>query len=460
LTHPIAVRSQARLAGLAALAALSLSIAHPGHAAVALGDSAHHITRVHWKLSNGMNVILQHIPDGRAISITVGYPGGSDQDPPARTGLAALLAELQFTAAAGDVPERNARDLTSQRPAGHEAKVARCFTLFSEVATRAQFPGVLHQVAERMRGVQVTPASLSAARDAARLRYHAQFEETVDVALYYEALERASGRDEAAVRRMGALPDLDRVTVAEVEPLLARAFSSRNAVVSVAGNLEGLELRPILEHEFGPLAGGTPPPLPPIRAAHPVSDVSKRAGLAAPAGVLGIQAPALTDSTHPAFYVAAVILGTQSLSTWGQPRPPLTSRFQYSVLEDPDLIRFYPPVPATARTGQDVADSFNGTLGSMDNLIVDDDSADLFREGLDWLVGGPLPERLLGHMRTESWSLILLSTSIVERELRGGDTFWDEYRHRLSKTAAPDIGYWLSWMRDPKKQAALLLIPG
>ncbi|HTM57576.1 MAG TPA: insulinase family protein, partial [Candidatus Udaeobacter sp.] len=456
-------RRLAPLAPIASLVAL-LSIAGVapqarGQTRVALGVHADTLSSVNWTLSNGMHVVAQHIPDAIGIAITVGYPGGSDQDPSARGGLAALLAELEFTSAAGDVPERARREMKSLRPLGADIHVGRCFTLFTEVANRAQFAGVLHQVVTRMRGVQVTPSVLSAAIETQRTLLRDQYLGNADVALYNEVAERAAGADDAALRRLTGLTGIEHLTVRDVAPLLAQNFSSRNAVVALTGNLEGIDLRAVLEREFASVPGGAPPPLPKARPEHAISVEVARPGVARPVGVLGVFAPAMTDSSYPAFYLASLIIGAQANVQWGDPVAPLTSRFQYSAVEDPDLVRFYPPLTLQDRTAKSVGESFGTSIGREDNLVVSDDIIAQLRFGVGWLIGGPINDQALNHIRTQSYPLILCSVGIAERELRGGEAFWGPFRARVERVGAPDLIYWLSYMRDPKLQAKLIYLP-
>ena len=425
----------------------------------ALGASADSVTRATWTLSNGTRVVAQHIPRGFGISISVGYPGGSDQDPAGRGGLAALLAELEFMSAAGDVPERTRREMTSLRPLGADVHVGECFTLFTEVANRAQFYGVLHQVVTRMRGVQVTPAGVTAALATVRGHYHDQYLGAPDLALYNQMRDRATGLDDAALRQLATVAGLEKLTAKDLAPQVAKAFPSNRAVIAIAGNLDGMDVRAALEHELTGVAGGPPGALPPARRLQPFSLGTTRAGLARPIGGIGIFAPAFTDSTHPAFFLAALIVGAQGNTQWGDPVPPMTSRFQYSVIEDPDLMRLYPPMTLQDRTPEAVAQSFTSTLGRQDNLVVQDDIMEQLRYGVEWLIGGRLNDAVLNHMRTDGLSLILLSTNIAERELRGGEAFWSVYRARAEKVGVPDLVWWLAYMSDPKLEARLVFVP-
>ncbi|MGH7741957.1 MAG: hypothetical protein ACRENS_08040, partial [Candidatus Eiseniibacteriota bacterium] len=401
---------QLALATLGILAAATLTHS-PAHAsgALALGASADSATRASWALANGIHVVAQHVPEAQAISISVGYPGGSDQDPADQPGLALLLGELQYMSAAGEVPERSRAELSSLRPAGADIHVGRCMTVFTEVATTPQFPGVLLQVAARVRGTQPDAAALSAALETVTLLVKQKYRGSVGGALYSELVERASGVDSLGILRALSLEGIRKLTLAQLTPALARAFPARDAVITLTGNLAGLDVRALLDHALEGLPGGTRREVPPIRPARAAAAMVHWPGLSRPVGALGISAPALSDSTHPIFFLVSLILGAKATETWGEPLPPLDTEFQYSVLEDPDLVRFYPPLAGNRPDPQDVGLSFNHTLGDADNMIVSDDLVEKLRNGVGWLVGAPLRERELDRMRVNTTTLILYS---------------------------------------------------
>ena len=443
------------------LAATSLPLAHsPARAgtARALGASADSATRASWVLPNGTHVLAQQVPEAQAISISVGYPGGSDQDPAGRPGLALLLAELQFTAPAGAVPERRRDELQSLRPAGADIHVGRCFTVLTEVATVPQFPGVLQQVIARIRGTQPDAPTLAAALETVSLLVRHKYRGQPDVGLYNELTERACGVDDAGIAQALSMEGVRKLTLAELTPTLERAFLAHDAVISIAGNLTGLNLHALLDHALDGLPAGPRRALPAVRPAHAASATVSWPGLTHPVGALGLIAPAIDDSTHPTFYLVSLILAAKAGELWGEPVPPLFSQFQYSVIEDPDLVRFYPPLPGDP-AAQDVAMAFNHTLGDNDNLVVSDALVEKLRIGIGWLLGAPLKDTQLDRMRINTTTLILCSTQMAERELHGGEAFWRVYRRRFEEAGVPDLLYWLARLRNPKYQVELLYKP-
>src|SRR2546428_629832 len=229
------------------------------------------------------------------------------------------------------------------RPAGWEVAVSPHVTRFSEIAPEKLLPGLLHQTADRMRGVTVTPAALKRAVAAVRADRGTALPPSVATALPIPVRRRAAGGDESRFARAAAARGLASLGASEVQRRLRSSFVPANAVLAVAGNLRKVPLRALVRNEFGAIPSGSP-----LRAAQAASldsarRILPRAEVSQPVGVVGLIVPALQDSMHPAFYLQLVLAGGHCLDRWGRPAPPLTSRFRYSIFDDPELALFYPP---------------------------------------------------------------------------------------------------------------------
>lgn len=426
--------------------------------ALALGASPDSLTRSTWRLANGLTVVAQHVPQAAAVSITMAYHGGSDGDPVGREGLALLEAELAYTAAAGTTPERTRAELQSLRPYGSEVKVTRTQTQLTEVASIAQFPGVLHQVAERSRGVSATSATLAAALASVHEQQRDAYLDAPSRALYYDVAALAAGMDSSALGQLGQARGLDRVGLAEIQKAIATTFVPANGVLSIAGNLEGPDLRAMVEREFGSIPSGRLLPDAPHHRFVAGSAGLRWPGIEHPAGCVGAVAPSLGDSLHPLFYLSLLVLAARLGETWGPPTPPLTSRFQYSILDDPELIRFYPRLEPGDRTPANLADVLADGLSANATLVADDESLESLRDGVSWLIGARLPREILPRFQRTPGLLALLSSSAASRQLWGGEALWAPYRRRLERTNIDAVGL-IARLRNPRNQVRLMLRP-
>ena len=442
--------ASARLALLALLLAPALAAAEPR----VLEDS----TRVDaWTLPNGLKVVTRHVPRARAVAIVTCYRNGTADDPAGREGMASLLAELAFRGGTVDIPERSRDEMGTLRPLGWNLKITPTMTHLCEIASTTQFPGVLHQVAARTRGVVVNEALLKSAQATVSADLASTYQESVERALYHEVRAVASGRSAATVARLASGKGLQAITPQSAREELATRFVPANAVLSIAGNLDGFDLHRLVQNEFGSIPGGSAasrsaPALAagPYRLTHPK--------LTGQVGAIGIVAPALTDTIHPSFSLHALLLGSFCRMRWGPGLAPIESRFDYSIVDEPEMARVYPPVPVDPADTSDVSDEFVLTLGDLPVSLARDEYQSAL-ENVMWLLGGPMPITVTLRMRREPGALYTLASGAAARAQWGDEAFWSEYRRRFDEAAGRDFSYWRAWFGDRSHLARLRLVP-
>jgi hypothetical protein len=439
-------------------ALLSASAAGGAFAApTLLADST---TVERWTLPNGLEITTRNVPGAPAVAITWGYRFGLDDNMADRPALASLLAEVAFTARAGEVLERTREEMDGLRPEGWGVKVNRRHTLFSETARAAQFAGVLHQVAARMRGVTVTDSCLRRARATVRRLLGEGYLGTPDQMLQWQVREYARGADQAAIFALAAAQGVDQETAKSMRERIARLYAPANGVLALAGDFSNLDVRAIVASEFGGLKPGVRLPQAPAPPLDSATVVLGRPEVHDPLGVVGILAPALTDSLHPYFYFATLLLGAQAKETWGQPGGALGTRFQYALLDDPALVRFYPPPPrGDAARPEALSAALGGLVDKLRDLTIPRDLREAFHRGVDWLIGGPMSSTLAEDVRGDPAALALLSDAMASQALWGDEAFWTDYRRRFSDAVLRDPLLWGPWMKDPAHQVRLFLVP-
>jgi hypothetical protein len=384
---------------------------------------------------------------------------GSDDDPADRDGLAQTLCELAFTGATETLPERTRDDLDSQRPYGWSFNATRRMTLLTEVAAPNQFPGVLSQVADRMRGVKVTREGLKAAVQTARDVQNSQIFGPPATSLFYIAREVARGRKEAAMQKHAAAADLDRLTPAQAQSELARRFVPANAALAIAGNLRGVDVRKLVQNLFGPIAAGTP-------FAHAKSDSLRsgdyivqfpRAGNSVWA--MGILAPALTDSLHPSFYLNTLVMHSYFDQIWRSDTDNAT-HFFYALIDEPDLARIVPPPNPKNATTEALSFMIEGSVAGLFREVITQEDYDVVRNRALWIVGGAMDSSMLVQARTQPAQWHTLARSMAARELRGGEAFWSNYRRRFETQRIGGLDTWGNYYATREKQIRLLVVPG
>ena len=441
------------------LPSLLIAAAGPAAAAIEAPRELEDSTFVQtWKLDNGLRVATRHVPRAAAVAITVAYDFGNDDDPKGREGLAMLLGEIGFTAAAGDIPERTREDLDSQRPHGWSLTATRRSVMFTEIAATSQFPGVLQQVATRMRGVTVTREGLRAAMANVRSEMQARVNGQ-EPSLYHLTREAALGHENSTVTPGR---DLERMTAESARQQMQRLMVPANAALTLAGNLEDVDVPKLIQDLFGPLPAGT-------RLEHGRRD-SLRAGAKSITlaqaqgrrGVVGIIAPPLTDPAHPGFYLSTMMLGTHFNRVWTEignpslPPPSYRSFLHYAIFDEPDLVRLFPPGAATP---DDLGTVLKDAINQLYTTVIPSETFEEMRRNLLWLLGGPMTDEQRTRARRDTSVLHTLARSMAGRELFGGEAVWGPYRERF--TALPDGGLqsWMSYYQAPEHQVRLMTVP-
>jgi peptidase M16-like protein len=442
---------------LLVLLAVVSALARSSGAATLMPDST---TVDRWTLPNGLEVLTRHVPRARSLSCALGFRTGSDADPAKSPGTAELLAELEFTAPAGEIPERTRDQMESLRPNGWTLRVGPRSTVLMEAASATQFPGVLHQLAVRLRGVTVSAAALDHARVMVRHSLGDHYFGSPASLLWWQVRAYARGLSQADIVQLASGRALDGVGVRDAQQALQAAFSPSNAVLSVVGDLSAWDVRRIIEQEFGAVpAGPAPPPLP----VHPLGSAAvtlPRPDVSGPIGVVAVLAPALSDTLYPSYFLAMLMISQHTADKWGPALPPLTTRFSYPVLDDPTMARFYPKLDANQKDLQALGEEFANTQDELAGMIVTAGAEQAVINSAQWLLGGPMPLQLVDRIRADPAALNEVCVDDALRGLLGSDGFWAEFRERLNPMRVPGPSNWNDYVSDPTHLARVLLVPG
>lgn len=411
-----------------------------------------------WRLENGLEVRVRHIPGAAGVVITTGYRSGLLDDAAGREGLAELLTELQYFSATGEFPERTREEMESLRPLGWKASTTHRLTMLTEVASLPQFPGVLRQVATRMRGVTVTPAGLAAAVASVRRERGARTFGNPDQGLYWRSHALATGLSDEALLAQASARGLPDLRLEDVAALLRERFAPANGCLALAGDFSNVNLRALIEREFASIPAGTARETAAGPALAGGERVSAWPGLERPLGVIGIVAPALDDSLHPRFYLAGLVMGLELRRKAGAPAAPLGARFQFPLYDEPEMLRLYPDLPAGDATPAALGASFRDLTETVGRMIVSLESLNGVKRAFDWLLGGPLPQGVRAQSAQAPGMLTPMTTGMAARALWRGDAFWERYRTSFEQSVMSP-GVFFAWMLDPAHQARLVLAP-
>ena len=410
-----------------------------------------------WRLPNGLDVVAHHVPGARFVSVTLAFRAGSGYDPADAPGLAQLIAHCWFFSGAGDGPERTREEMASLRPAGWDFRVDRQAVVFSEVTTLAGLAGVVAEFGRRLAHPSVSEAAVARAREATRRTASERYFGDPTQVMHYRVRALAEGVPDADLVRMADEKALAGIRLTGVTAQLGSRFVPANASLAIDGDLESVDVRALVATVFGPLPAGRRQPRLTAAVLTPGHRSSRAAGFPESACAIGLFAPSLEDSMHASFLLNMLLIGSALQQGWGPPTVGRT-RFSYSLLDEPDLARVYPPLtpgggPAQADEALDVRLAELGVLTVTGSDLTDS------REHFRWLIGGPLSAPVLTRMRNEPGAILQLGVNEALRSVGRGSEFWERYLRRFD-TIDRDQKTWLPWLLDRAHRATLVLQAG
>jgi zinc protease len=256
---------------IAAVVALVLGV--PG--AAAAGPDISDFT-----LANGLEVVV--IPDHRTPVVThmIWYKVGSADETPGKSGLAHFLEHLMFKGTAKNPAGRFSQTLATI--GGQEnAFTTADYTAYFQRIAKEYLPLVMAFEADRMTGLVLTDENVLPERDVVLEEFNmrvanspeARIGEQVAAALY---LNHPYGRPVIGWRQ-----EIEKLNREDALAFYRRFYTPNNAVVVVAGDVTGDEVKAIAENTYGKVARVAEVP-PRVRPEEPVPVAVRQLTMADP----------------------------------------------------------------------------------------------------------------------------------------------------------------------------------
>ena len=204
-------------------------------------------------LSNGMDVLV--IPDHRAPVVThmVWYRVGAADEVTGHTGLAHFLEHLMFKGTDKIKPGEFSK--TVARNGGQDNAFTNYdFTAYFQAIARDRLPLVMEMEADRMTNLKLTDKEVLPERDVVieelRMRIEneplAELQSKMNAALYGAS---PYGRDV-----IGYKAEVEKLSTQDALDWYHRYYTPNNAILIVAGDITGAELKPLAEKYYGSIA--------------------------------------------------------------------------------------------------------------------------------------------------------------------------------------------------------------
>jgi zinc protease len=298
-----------------------------------------------FRLENGLTVILRPIRGADEVALVILFDIGGDHDPRGRSGLAHLVEHVYVTAAAGDEKMRTVEDYMRRYRAGWNAQTGDRYTVIATVFARDDLNKELRDAAARMGDLRVTAADLD--REKPRI--------DEELANMFGRIPSLGARNLAheLIRltphggRRGGLPEHVRAaTLEEVRQHWKRYYKPRNAILTLAGNVDAKRARRAVTEHFAGLSGGEPPPAAAEPGKPQFGAVKERVvesvvPQSRPQVCLAYAAPAPSSDLYAPFLVLAARLFARAQK---QPGSPEGFPVHFALLDDPAVLSVSFPV--------------------------------------------------------------------------------------------------------------------
>ena len=206
-----------------------------------------------FRLSNGMDVLV--IPDHRAPVVThmVWYRVGAADEVAGHTGIAHFLEHLMFKGTDKIKPGEFSK--TVARNGGQDNAFTNYdFTAYFQAIAKDRLPLVMEMEADRMTHLKLTDKEVLPERDVVieelRMRIEneplAELQSKMNAALYGAS---PYGRDV-----IGYKAEVEKLSTQDALDWYHRYYTPNNAILIVAGDITGAELKPLAEKYYGSIA--------------------------------------------------------------------------------------------------------------------------------------------------------------------------------------------------------------
>ncbi|WP_246176693.1 M16 family metallopeptidase [Parvibaculum sedimenti] len=210
-----------------------------------------------FRLANGMGVLV--IPDHRAPVVThmVWYRVGAADETPGKTGLAHFLEHLMFKGTEKIAPGEFSK--TIARNGGQDNAFTNYdFTAYYQAIAKDRLPLVMSMEADRMTGLRLTDKEVLPERDVVLEELRMRLENE-PVALLQSAMNaKLYGKHPYGRDVIGVKSEVEKLSTADALDFYRRFYTPNNAILIVAGDITGAELKPLAEKYYGSIPDRAP----------------------------------------------------------------------------------------------------------------------------------------------------------------------------------------------------------
>ncbi len=191
----------------------------------------------HYKLENGLQVILSEDYSLPVVSVAVAYNVGSINEPPGKTGLAYLLENLMFQGSQ-NIGRMQHISFIHRTGGDLNATTTEDKTIFQQTVPSHQLALVLWLESDRMKSLEITATNVEQAKEALIEEIHQRkaTEPYLESFLTFDRLLYPNLAYSHPV--IGNEADVRDLTVEDVKGFYSTFYTPNNAVLSIAGDID------------------------------------------------------------------------------------------------------------------------------------------------------------------------------------------------------------------------------
>jgi zinc protease len=206
-------------------------------------------------LANGLRVVTLEDHSAPVAIVQVWYHVGSKDEVPGKTGLAHLLEHMMFKGTAAHGPGEFSR-LVAAGGGDDNAFTSRDYTAYFEKFAADRLDLGLRLEADRMRGLRLDPVEFNRERSVVKEERRMRTEDNPQAALVEQVQAAAFLSHPYRDPVIGWMPDIDRLTVADLKAFYDRYYQPGNATLVLVGDFDTAAVMEEVKAAFGPIPAG------------------------------------------------------------------------------------------------------------------------------------------------------------------------------------------------------------
>lgn len=272
------------------------------------------LTARHFRLDNGLQVILVRDPSAPILAYQTWFRVGSRHEREGTTGIAHLFEHLMFNQTESHPPGELDRMIEA---AGGDTNAATWvdWTYYRDNLPRAELELAVTLEADRMAHLVLGDKQVESEREVVANERRFRVEDDVDGFLNEELYKLAFTTHPYHWPTIGWMSDIHSITIEDCRAFYRTYYAPNNATVVIVGDVDEARVRELLEKHYGPLPSQK---IPEDQApAEPVQTAERRAAWKKPVLAdklrIGYKSPPLLDPDYaPLEVLSEVLFGGKS----------------------------------------------------------------------------------------------------------------------------------------------------